>query len=174
MRWLSACYERLLAGLGLLPGALVALIGIGTCADVLLRNVGSSGLYGMLELVEYSLLALTMAGAGFIMRVNRHITVDIASEQLPSVLARPAAIAAALLATIFCLIFLWYSSLTVIAAYELGELTQKAVLIPEWVPLAAIPIGFLFLSIETIRRLIGALSSCDLHRTGGTGRDGCV
>jgi TRAP-type C4-dicarboxylate transport system permease small subunit len=176
VRRLSALYDRLLSALGLVPGILVALIGAGTCADVFLRNLGSSGLYGMLELVEYSLLILVMAGAGYVMRINRHVTVDILTDVLPRTLTRPVAIATALLSAIFCLIFLWYSVLTVIDTYQSGALVQKTFNIPEWVPIVAIPFGFLFLTIETIRRLILALSSEDTEgtRTRGTGRDGGV
>jgi TRAP-type C4-dicarboxylate transport system permease small subunit len=174
VRRLSALYDRLLSALGLVPGLMVALIGLGTCADVFLRNLGSSGLYGMLELVEYSLLILVMAGAGYVMRINRHVTVDILTDGLRPPFARPVAIATALLSVVFCLVFLWYSVVTVLDTYQSGALVQKTFNIPEWVPIVAIPFGFLFLTIETVRRLLLALASEDTERTGGTGRDGGV
>ena len=174
MRRLSAIYDRVLSALGLVPGVLVALIGAGTCADVLLRNFGSSGLYGMLEVVEYSLLILTMAGAGYMMRINRHVTVDILIDSLPRGKARIAAILSMLLSAIFCLIFFWYSVVTVVDSYESGALVQKTFVIPEWIPALAIPFGFLFLTIETVRRCVAAFKSKDADRSGGTGRDGGI
>jgi TRAP-type C4-dicarboxylate transport system permease small subunit len=174
MRLMTACYERLLVGLSLLPGALVALIAVGTCADVVSRDLGYSGMYGMLEVSEYSLLILTMAGAGFVMRIGRHVTVDILPDTLPPRAAWWVSVAAGLLATIFCALFLWFSVATVIESYRSGELIQKTFVIPEWWPTLMLPFGFFFLTIETFRRLIVLLLSHDFVRGAGQGRDGGV
>jgi TRAP-type C4-dicarboxylate transport system permease small subunit len=171
---LVTLYNRLLNALGLLPGILIAVIAVGTCADVLLRNLGYSGLYGMLEVIEYCLLALTMAGIGYTMRINRHVTVDILAEYLPARLARPITIMATLLATVISLIFFCFGLWTAISSFESGETIQKAFVIPEWLPVAAIPFGFFFLSIELLRRLYLMLTSRDIAGTGGSGRDGGI
>lgn len=172
MRSLIAAYDRLLNGLGILPGVLVAVIAVGTCADVLLRNLGYSGLYGMLEIIEYSLLVLTVAGAGYVMRIGRHITVDILSEYLPPALARLMNIVATLLATVFAGVFLWFGFATTIDSYESGAMVLKSFVFPEWLLIAVIPFGFFFLTVELLRRLYLLITSPEVEGSGGTGRDG--
>jgi TRAP-type C4-dicarboxylate transport system permease small subunit len=174
MRALSTLYDRVLAGLGLVPGLLVAVIAVGTCADVLLRNLGYSGLYGMLEVIEFSLLVLTMAGVGYIMRIGRHVTVDILAEYLPQRYARPVMLIATLLATIISVIFLYIGFLTALDSYQSGATIQKEFVIPEWLPVSTIPIGFFFLTVELIRRLAIILTSGAIAGTGGTSRDGGI
>jgi len=171
MRTVAWVYERALMGLGLVPGLLVALIAIGTCADVLLRNIGFSGLYGMLEVIEFSLLVLTMAGAGYIMRINRHVTVDILGEYLPPRIGRVVVLIATFIAIVVSVIFLAIGIFTTIDSFTSGATIQKEFIIPEWWPVATIPIGFFFLAVELIRRLVLILRADAVEGNGGTGRD---
>ena len=174
MRIIAWVYERALNGLGLVPGLLVALIAIGTCADVLLRNLGFSGLYGMLEVIEFSLLVLTMAGVGYIMRINRHVTVDILGEYLPPRVGRVVPLIATILAIVISVIFLAIGVFTTIDSFKSGATIQKEFIIPEWWPVATIPIGFFFLTVELIRRFVIILRTDVIAGTGGTGRDGGI
>lgn len=174
MQRLVAAYDYSLEFLGLLPGLLVAAIGIGTCADVLLRNLGYSGFYGMLDIVEYCLLLLPMVGAGFIMRIDRHVTVDILAEHLAPGPARWLGVVTALLGSAFCIIFLWYSIRATLDAYRSDALIQKAFIVPEWWALAVITFGFVFLTVEMLRRLFLASRPRRFRQADGTGRDGGI
>lgn len=174
MKAVIALYDSILYGLGMLPGVLVAVIGFGTCADVLLRDFGYSGLYGVLDITEYSLLIMTMAGIGYIMRIGRHITVDILVENLPWHSARVLNITATLIATLASIAFFYFGVATTIDSYHSAALVMKALVFPEWPLIALVPFGFAFLIIELLRRLWLMIVSENNLNSAGTGRDGGV
>lgn len=171
MRGVIAVYDRLVEGLGLLPGVIVGATALAIGTDVVLRDVGHGGIYGMIEVIEYAILVLAMAGVGHVTRLGRHVTVDIVPDLLPPRWAWRVTLAAQAIAAIVALIFLWYAVGATLDVWRSGTLLYKSFTLPEWMPLALIPTGFFFVSIELIRRLVATYLAGEVTRTVATARD---
>ncbi len=171
MRALIAAYDRLIDLLGLLPGVIVGAVAVAIGADVALRDAGTAGIYGMNEVIEYAILILAMAGVGHVTRLGRHVTVDIATDLLPPRWAWRVTILAQTLATAVSAIFLWFAAGATYDVWRSGTQLYKSFTLPEWLPIAAIPIGFLFVTIELARRLAATWQAGEVQRAGATSRD---
>ena len=84
MRRAIAAYDKLIDALGVLPGIIIGATALAIGTDVVLRDIGFGGIYGMIEIIEYAILLLAMAGVGHVTRLGRHVTVDIATDLLPA------------------------------------------------------------------------------------------
>ncbi len=171
MRGVSAAYGRLVEALGILPGVIVGAIALAIGADVVLRDAGYGGIYGMTEIIEYAILVLAMAGVGHVTRLGRHVTVDIVPDMLPPRWAWRVTLFAQGIATVVSLIFLWFAAGATLDVWRSGTFLYKSFTLPEWLPLALIPTGFLFVAIECARRLAVTWRAGGIVRAGATARD---
>jgi TRAP-type C4-dicarboxylate transport system permease small subunit len=174
MRTAIAAYDRLVELLGLLPGLIVGAVALAIGADVALRDAGFGGIYGMTEVIEYGILLLAMAGVGHVTRLGRHVTVDIVPDMLAPRWSWRLTVFAQALASVVALAFLWFATRATIDVWRDGTQIYKSFTLPEWAPLAAIPIGFLFVSLECLRRLGKTLVAGEVRRTRETRRDGGI
>ncbi len=157
MRKIVRGYDRLLEICGELPGFIVVLVVIGISSDVALRNLGLGGIEWMIETVEYALYTLTFVGAAYVLKIGRHVTVDVLVASLSDRARRRVAAVAAAIMLIICMIFLYYWVRVVLSAEADDSLIIKTFTIPEWVLLSLLPPTALLLCIECLRRLVGEL-----------------
>jgi TRAP-type C4-dicarboxylate transport system permease small subunit len=149
-------WRALLDVSGLFSGALVALICIGVCADVLLRWTGLGNIPWMLETVEYVQYVMVLAGAAWVLAKGAHVAMDyvvaVASGRTRLLTER----AAAAIGTASCGVFTAASIAATIDVYRAGAIAYKSVEIPEWWPLAVLSVAFLALTVEFALQLAGA------------------
>ena len=85
---ISAAWGRLLNALAIAACAVVFLMTLMICADVLLRNVrlvpGLQGLAWSNEVSEWMLYLVTMLSAPWLLRRGQHIRVDILLRAIPT------------------------------------------------------------------------------------------
>jgi TRAP-type C4-dicarboxylate transport system permease small subunit len=157
MERLSALYGRLLAGLALAACALLFLMMLMICADVLLRNVvlipGMQGLAWSNEVSESMLYLITMLTAPWILRRGQHIRVDIVLVALPKKTAWYCEWVADALALACSLVMMAYGGRATIASYKAGSMAIKTLITPEWWALAPLPLAFALLAIEVLFRM---------------------
>lgn len=171
MRRAIAAYDKLIDALGVLPGIIIGATALAIGTDVVLRDIGFGGIYGMIEIIEYAILLLAMAGVGHVTRLGRHVTVDIATDLLPARWAWRVSLLAQAIATVVSLIFLCYAAEATYEVWRGGTWLYKSIAVPEWLPLALIPTGFLFVTIELARRLAVTWQDGELRKAGATARD---
>ena len=152
MERLSALYGRLLAGLALAACALLFLMMLMICADVLLRNVRIiPGVYGLAwsnEASEAMLYLITMLAAPWLLRNGQHIRVDIVLRAVPRRLGWYFEWIADTLGLACCLAIAYYGARATLASFRAGSLSIKTLVTPEWWLLTPLPIAFLLLAIE--------------------------
>ena len=157
MERLSALYGRLLAGLALAACALLFLMMLMICADVLLRNVvlipGMRGLAWSNEVSESMLYLITMLTAPWILRRGQHIRVDIVLVAIPKKTAWYCEWLADAFALACCLIMMVYGFSAAVASYRAGSMAIKTLITPEWWTLAPLPVAFALLAIEVLFRM---------------------
>jgi TRAP-type C4-dicarboxylate transport system permease small subunit len=145
-------FDRLLDACGLASGYLCGLIAVGVTLDVVLRMLGTAGLGWVFDLVEYALFALTMLGAAHVMRLRAHVMVDLFVGALPARPRRAFRLLALGLSILISGSFMLVSASATLGSWRDGAMVFKTFVIPEWVPLALVPLMFLLLTIELARQ----------------------
>jgi TRAP-type C4-dicarboxylate transport system permease small subunit len=152
MERIAAAYGRLLSGLALAACAVLFLMTLMICADVLLRNVRIiPGVYGLAwsnEASEAMLYLITMLAAPWLLRNGQHIRVDIVLRAVPRRLGWYFEWIADTLGLACCLAIAYYGARATLASFRAGSLSIKTLVTPEWWLLTPLPIAFLLLAIE--------------------------
>jgi TRAP-type C4-dicarboxylate transport system permease small subunit len=157
MARLEAAYDRLLEALALLACALVFLMTLMICADVLLRNVrvipGVAGLAWSNEISEAMLYLVTMLTAPWLLRRGQHIRVDVILRAVPKQIGWIFEWVTDTLGLACCLLITWYGARAALASFKAGSVSIKTLVTPEWWLLSVLPVAFLALSIEMLFRM---------------------
>ena len=154
----EALYGRLLEALALVACALLFLMMLVICADVLLRNVAllprMRGVEWSNEASEATLYLITMLAAPWLMRRGQHIRVDILLRAIPKRAAWYCEWACDAIALACCALMVAYGAQSALASRAAGSLSIKTLVTPEWWALALLPAVFILLAIEMCFRLI--------------------
>ena len=157
MERLSDAYGRLLEVLAAIGCALVFLMMLVICGDVLLRNVAlvpsMRGLAWANDLTEAGLYLTTMLAAPWLLRRGQHIRVDIVLRAIPKRSAWYCEWIADAVGLACCLVMVAYGTRMAWSSYKSGAMTIKTLVTPEWWLLAPLPVAFLLLAIEMLFRM---------------------
>ena len=148
----AVVFGRLLQTLALVGCAIIFLMTLMICADVLLRNVRLiPGVYGIAwsnEVSEAMLYLVTMLTAPWLLRKGQHIRVDIVLRAVPPRLGWYFEWISDALGLVCCLVITWYGASATFASFKSGAMSIKTLVTPEWWLLAPLPVAFLLLAIE--------------------------
>ena len=157
MQRISQQYGRLLAGLAFAGCAVLLLMMLVICVDVLLRNVrivpGMLGVPWANEMTEYALYLITMLTAPWLLRQGMHIRVDVLLRAIPRRLAWCCEWAVDMLALVCCSAIAWYGVKAVLSSHAIAGMVVKVISVPEWWLLAPLPATFVLLAIEVLFRM---------------------
>ncbi|MXN63452.1 TRAP transporter small permease subunit [Stappia sp. GBMRC 2046] len=146
-------FDRLLVALAALAGAIFASIAILIPVNVVLRNAFGTSIYGLLDAIEYGLLAATFLAAPWVLANNAHVTVDLLTGSLRPGARRIADIAVNLLGAAVSAVFLWYALEALDLSFTRGSMIRTAFVIPEWWTLTVAPLSMALIFIEFLRKL---------------------
>lgn len=155
---LDAQWQRLLSALALLACALVALMVMVICADVLVRNAKLGSLPWATEVAEYTLYLSTFLAAPWLLRQGSHVRMDIVLKMLPARLAWALEALADVVAILACGALTWASGKAALASAAQGSLVFKIFVFPEWWLITPASMLFGVLTIECVLRLQRLLS----------------
>jgi len=154
---LSQWYGKLLNALALAACAILFLMTLMICADVLLRNVrlipGVDGLAWSNEISEATLYLVTMLTAPWLLRQGRHIRVDVLLRVIPKRLGWYCEWASDVLGLLSCTAMAVYGARAALASWKVGSMSVKTLVMPEWWLLAPLPVAFLLLAVEMLFRM---------------------
>ncbi len=123
-------------------------------AQIVMRNIFSSGIIWAESYVRVSVLWLAMIGAMIASRDGRHICIDAMVRKFPRSVQQVARRITALFTAIICLVITWYSLEFIVQEYQYGGIAFAFV--PNWVCEAIIPFAFIVIAV---RYLVVALRS---------------
>ncbi len=150
-------YGRLLAGLALAGCAVLFLMMLVICIDVLLRNVrivpGMLGVPWANEVTEYALYFITVLTAPWLLRQGMHIRVDVLLRVMPRRLAWTCEWVVDAIALACCLAIAFYGFKAVLSSVAIDATVVKVLSVPEWWLLAPLPAAFALLAIEVVFRM---------------------
>jgi TRAP-type C4-dicarboxylate transport system permease small subunit len=139
---------------GAAAAAILGLVVVLVCWDVLARNLGARSLPWIVEATEYSLPLATFLAAPWLMHRYEHVRLDLLSNTLsPRHLALVERVAAAACLAV-SLVIVWYSIAVLLDTRKVGALVIKSLVFPEWWLFVPVPICFLLLAGECARRLL--------------------
>jgi TRAP-type transport system small permease protein len=154
---MSALFGKLLDALAWVACAMVFLMVMVICLDVLLRNVAlipsMRGIEWSNDLTEALLYLITMCAAPWLLRRGQHIRVDILLRAIPKRVAWYCEWFADVVGLFCCLVMVWYGAHMTFASYSSGSMTVKTLVTPEWWLLAPLPIAFALLAAEMVFRM---------------------
>ncbi len=122
--------------------------------DVIGRQFFSSSAPWALELSEYIMLYLTFLLAPWVLRQDGHVRVDLLANRLGLRTQFFFSVITGLAAAIACLVLFWFSLEVVIESYQRGVMLRKVLNVPQYVLLAVIPLGSLFLFLRFVCQIL--------------------
>lgn len=165
-RWLRRA-EGLLAGLS---GLCLILIVIAVCAEIVMRYFFKSPLIWVVELTEYGLLYVTFLGSAWLLKREGHVRVDVVIGCLSQTWQDRWAALSSLIGLLVSLVLTVFGAVTTWDHYVRGIFKPSVLEFPTWVPLLAIPLGSLLLSLRFARMLHQSVRQ--LKGADPTGREG--
>jgi TRAP-type C4-dicarboxylate transport system permease small subunit len=153
MRRLNARYGQLLdfvaAGGALLIFSMMMLITL----DVALRAFGRGGMGWVSEASEYVLYLSTFMAAPWLLRLGRHVRLDIALRALPAQVGWLVEWFTDLVGVVVCATLAVAGARILLASKAGGNLVIKTLEFPEWILLVPVPITFVLLAVEFLFRM---------------------
>lgn len=122
--------------------------------DVVLRNIGLGTIAWVVEVSEYSLPLATFLVAPWLLHKNEHVRLDVMLVLVPPRISRALARCADTAGILICAVFVWYGVKLVFDSAHLDSMVVKTLSIPEWWQYAPVPVCFLLLAVEFLRRLL--------------------
>jgi TRAP-type C4-dicarboxylate transport system permease small subunit len=162
MHSLNAAFDALLKFFAGIAGVIFALTALSISVNVVLRNTAGTTIFGLLDAVEYGLLAATFLAAPWVLWKHAHVTVDLLTASLKPAVARPLARAVAVLGFVVSAVFLWYAVEAAMVSAARGSMIRTAFVVPEWWALSAAPLGFVLICIEFLRQAVRPQLSHDM------------
>ncbi len=155
---LERAFDAALRTMARLAAAVFACIAALIPIDLVLRNAFDASIYGLLDAIEYGLLAATFLAAPWVLSINAHVSVDLFVAPLAGRARRVADTLANLVGAGAAAVFLWFAVVAAAQSIERGTMIRTAFVIPEWWVLAVAPVSMGLILVEFARRLV---------RTGG-------
>jgi TRAP-type C4-dicarboxylate transport system permease small subunit len=155
MRALAALHHGLINLLALLAGVLLVLMALAIVLDVLLRNLGFQPPGHTLALTEYSLLAITMLAAPWLVRAKGHVQIELLTAAVGPHARRWLSRLVAALCVLTCAVICWYGLEVTLAHYQRAAIDVRSFDMPRWLLTATLPLSFGLMALEFGRFLLG-------------------
>lgn len=159
MNRLSDLYGKLLEALAIVAALLLFAMVCVVTGDILLRNLFVRGFVWANEVSEYALYLITLFTAPWLLRRGQHVRLDLVLSALPVRIAWVVEAIGDILGFIVCLIMIRYGFIMAFDAWNMGSITIKNLVFPEWWLLAPLPVTFVLLAIEFVFRFRRLLQS---------------
>ena len=157
--------DKILTVLAVIPALLLLYIVLSTSVNVLSRFLGFGGLVWGVQFTEYSLLWMTLLGATWVLKRNKHVTVDLITGRLKERTMAYFNVAHSIMGFAVCALLCWYGTVVTWGQYQRGVVDIQVVDVPKYLVLMIIPLAFFFLSLEFIRRFFTGLKEIRLGRS---------
>ncbi len=150
---LSAGFDYLLSVLMMLGAIILAFLMLAVCWDVIARTAAGKPLIWLLEFTEYGLLYITFLCTAWVLKNEAHVTSDLLLVSLS--LKRQALLNSitSVLGAVICLVLFWFGADVAWEKLQSGAYQPTALQPPDFPIFMIIPVGFLLLFIQFLRRI---------------------
>ena len=148
MNKLSDAFIKLINTLAVAAALILLAMVVMVTADILLRNIIGNGFPWANEISEYALYIITLLTAPWLLHRGQHVRIDLALTLVPARVAWVMEAASDVLGFVVCLIMMRYGLKMTLESAQLGSITIKNLVFPEWWLLWPLPICFALLAAE--------------------------
>ncbi len=135
-----------------LAAVLLVAVMLTTTIKVVFRYGLREGLIGVDQISGTMLLYITFLGAAWVLRRDEHVTLDLMVNSLRPSIQRRLLVASSILGALVCLAVAMFGTVEVISSWQSGIRIPAEIEYLRAVNLAVIPIGFLCLVVQFVRR----------------------
>jgi len=121
--------------------------------SIIYRAMGAST-YWELEFATYMMVASLFLASPYCLATRGHVGVDLLSHYLPRHLARPVAIAVALVGLAVCVYLTWAGARLTLHAFTIDEHTESTWAPLKWPLFITMPIGFGLTALQYVADLV--------------------
>jgi TRAP-type C4-dicarboxylate transport system permease small subunit len=146
-------FDRLLDLFAILAGIIIGFITISVCAGILSRYFLNRPLSWVVEISEYGLLYMTFLVAAWVLRHERHVSVDLVYNRLSRRNQSMASIFTSIVAGIVFLIVTFYGFKVTKHQFDTKYFTPTILEAPKFVVTLIIPVGTSLLFIQIVRKI---------------------
>lgn len=148
-------YEKSLFSLFCCGACILGIITLFILYDVIARNTGIPTFTHTLALTEYGLFYTTLLGAPWLVRIKRHVYMQIITALVPAHIRPLVAKLSYLLCFITCALLCYYSAQVTLETFLRGDQEVRSFDMPRWLIFLIMPVSFSLLSVEFGRYLLG-------------------
>jgi C4-dicarboxylate transporter DctQ subunit len=144
--------DNILAILALLAGLLLLFITFSIAYTIFSRYFNIPGPIWAVQFTEYSLLWMTLLGTAWVLKRHKHVSVDLLTSRLSAKTKVYYDLAHSVMGIAVSGILCWYGTVVTWGQYQRGVVDIQVVDIPKYLVLMIIPIGFLVLVGQFLRK----------------------
>lgn len=148
-------FDGVLKGFAWLAGLLMMFALISVCVDVVLRYFFNKPTGWVLQISEYILLYIPFLAAGYVLKQESHIRIDIVLNRVGQRLQTLINMITSILGSVVLLVLTAYGTSVTYDFFQRKVPTLKYLKIPEFLVIMVIPLGCFLFSIQFIRRAYG-------------------
>jgi TRAP-type C4-dicarboxylate transport system permease small subunit len=155
----NSIFDRIINLMAVLAGILMMLTLFLVCGDIGTKLTIGRSLPWVAEIVEYCLLWLTFLGTSWVLKQNSHIRMDMVVDKLNPRHRSVLNAVTSFLGAMVCLIIAWYSAKVTWQHFQTGYKLLTFMTLPSALINFIIPIGFISLTVQFVRRGHGFLKT---------------
>lgn len=148
----GVAFDYLLDLLAYLAQALLTFVVLAVSVEIIARYILNYSIKGVVEITEYSLLAITFIGAAWLLKREGHVKVDLILSRVTPRAQTTFNTTTSIIGAIICLIIAWYGGYSTWHHFQLNIHTETILRLPKAPLIAIIPLGSLLLFIQFLRR----------------------
>jgi TRAP-type C4-dicarboxylate transport system permease small subunit len=147
-------FDNSLKFLTYLAGIILVFITLSVTFDVIMRYILNRPSRWIVDISEYALVFILFLSAGWTLAEGGHVEISLVVGALPRRLQRVLNVITSALGALVCGLLLWKSIDLIWELYEAQDLFFKSLVIPKWTVFTVVPIGFLTMFLQFIRRIL--------------------
>ena len=152
-KWIATGVHGVSKFLSSISQLLILLMMVSTCYDVIMRYAFAAPTDWSVPLNAMALAYITFFAGAELVRVDRHIKMELVATKLPRMIQPYIELSIDLLALLFVVLLTWIGATTLQTVYLVGMRSSDELHLFLWIIYLAIPVGALFMALEYLVRI---------------------
>lgn len=154
---------KLVLGMAILAGFLTLTMTLVICYSVVVRYFFNISVEWAIEYSEYLIYINVMLATPWVLKIDKHVRVDILSQILPLKAQRGLNIFISILGIVMCSIFFYFSLNETTKAFESGINLVRVIPVKKWIVMSIMPVMSSFSVILFLRKIIVMLAHKEIQ-----------